>query len=222
MTYPTELERAALQAAEKLMRDAMAHNDPSHDALHVLRVRDTALKLARALPAGSVDLLVVELGALLHDVLDRKYVPPGTDARAHFAPFFAAHAAALSPARAELVLRVVEHVSWTTEKRLRAEGKWGAWHDGCVELHCVQDADRLDAIGAIGVMRCAAYSARIDRPLYVPPTEEDTGDECAVAHFHSKLLHIRDRLKTEEGKRMGEQRHQYLLQFLEQIDTECA
>ena len=63
--------------------------------------------------------------ALLHDVLDKKYVPAGTDARAHFAPFFAAHADVLGEERAGLVLRVVEHVSWTTEKRQMVRGRKG-------------------------------------------------------------------------------------------------
>jgi len=151
MSYPTPSESALLAAAEQLMRTAMAGNDPSHDALHVLRVQNTALRLARAQPTGTVDLLVVELAALLHDILDRKYTPAGTvDPRAYFASFFGAHREVLSEDRAELVLRVVDHVSWTTEKKLRASNGWGKWHDECVELHCVQDADRLDAIGAIG------------------------------------------------------------------------
>lgn len=117
------------------------------------------MKLARGIPG--VDLLVVELAALLHDILDRKYAPAGTDARQHFAAFFAAHKEALSAERAELVLRVVEHVSWTTETKLRKAGAWGAWHDGCAELHCVQDADRLDAIGAIGTNTISSLSATL-------------------------------------------------------------
>ncbi|KAH7108346.1 hypothetical protein BKA62DRAFT_18803 [Auriculariales sp. MPI-PUGE-AT-0066] len=222
-TYPLPAERTVIAAAEQLMRDAMAHNDPSHDALHVFRVRHTALALARAQPEGTVDLLVVDLAALLHDILDRKYLPKDavtTDPRQHFAPFFASHADALSPAQAELVVRVIDNMSWTTEKKLRAAGQWGEWHDSCLELHCVQDADRLDAIGAIGVMRCAAYSARVNGPLYVPP-EQPEAAESAIQHFHDKLVHIRDRLKTQRGKELGEQRHRFLLDFLRQVDIEC-
>ena len=117
------------------------------------------------------DLLVVELSALLHDILDKKHVPPSTyahDARAFFDPFFQRAAAeggagtgtegALdlrADGRADLIVRIVENVSWSNEVRLRARGEWGAsesWHETCVELHCVQDADRLDAIGAFGTL----------------------------------------------------------------------
>lgn len=106
------------------------------------------------------DLLVVEVAALMHDMADKKYVqlPPGTTLYQHFLPVFEGiqipgHGNAVDfvgTERLELVVKVVENVSWTTEKKLRASGGWSEWHDTCKELHCVQDADRLDAIGAFG------------------------------------------------------------------------
>lgn len=103
------------------------------------------------------DLLTVELAALLHDVLDKKYVSEAdaADPYAFFLPFFQKAADEhgvdlVRDGRARTIARVVDNVSWSTEKRLRAEGTWGEWHQGCLELHCVQDADRLDAIGAFG------------------------------------------------------------------------
>ena len=103
---------------------------------------------------------MIELSALLHDVLDKKYVPESlsSDPYAFFLPMFE-ELDKIHPSmgflteggkRLRLIADVVTNVSWSTEKKLRQEGKWGAWHDGCVELHCVQDADRLDAIGAFG------------------------------------------------------------------------
>lgn len=90
-------------------------------------------------------------------MLDKKYVPPasyGHDARAFFEPFFSRCATPAldlrADGRADAIVRIVENVSWSNERRLRASGEWGPWHETCVELHCVQDADRLDAIGAFG------------------------------------------------------------------------
>ena len=128
----------------------------------VQRVRKTALKLASdpSISSCSPDLLVIELSALLHDVLDKKYVPESlsSDPYAFFLPIFEELGGKIPSVglltedgkRVRLIADIVTNVSWTTEKKLRQEGKWGAWHDGCLELHCVQDADRLDAIGAFG------------------------------------------------------------------------
>ena len=125
------------------------------------RVRRTAMHLARTVSAdGSArapDLLTVELAALLHDVLDKKYVSPeqAADPYAFFLPFFETAASEhgvdlISDGRARAITRVITNVSGSTEKKLREAGLIEAWHRECVELHCVQDADRLDAIGAFG------------------------------------------------------------------------
>lgn len=231
--YPTPAEAAVVRAAEQFMEETMANfSDPSHDPHHVRRVRRTALRLARSVSGtgAAPDLLTVELGALLHDVLDKKYVPPasyGHDARAFFEPFFrrvaaAAAAGALdlrADGRADAVVRIVENVSWSNEQRLRARGEWGPWHEACVELHCVQDADRLDAIGAFGIMRCAAYSAVAKRALHAPDGDPDQ-PESAIQHFHDKLLHIQERMKTAPGKQMAEKRHKLLVDFLAAVEDE--
>ncbi len=127
--------------------------------LTVRRVRDLALKIGRTMEP-SPDLLVIEVAALMHDMADKKYVriPEGMSLATYFTPVFegldlpegSKAIDILGQERIELIGRVVENVSWTTEKRLRKEGLWGKWHSECEELHCVQDADRLDAIGAIG------------------------------------------------------------------------
>ncbi|KAF8150066.1 hypothetical protein B0H34DRAFT_732285 [Crassisporium funariophilum] len=225
--YPTPQEKAVVDAAEKIMVDTMARYDSSHDKYHVQRVRKTALALARNVTVSPTpDLLVVELAALLHDVLDKKYVTPevAADPFAFFLPFFTSMTALhgidlVEDGRGRQITRVIDNVSWSTEKRLRATGQWTDWHNQCLELHCVQDADRLDAIGAFGVMRCAAYSTVTKRPLHTPADDPDYV-HTAIEHFHDKLLNIRDRLKTEPGKKMGDKRHQVLLDFLASIDEE--
>ncbi|KAH7341233.1 hypothetical protein B0J17DRAFT_693671 [Rhizoctonia solani] len=221
--YPSPAEKAVIAAAEELMEKTMKKYDPSHDAYHVNRVRRTAVALAKA-QTPQPDLLVVELAALLHDVLDKKYVTAeeAADPHAYFRPFFESvkeEVDLLADGRGRLIVRVIENVSWTTEKKLRAENKLEPWHESCVELHCVQDADRLDAIGAFGIMRVSAYSAAVNRPLHTPP-DDPQDSHTAIQHFHDKLLHIKDRLKTPQGRKLGAQRHQFMLQFLDAVDKE--
>lgn len=183
------------------------------------------MALAQSLSEG-VDLLVVELAALLHDVLDKKYVSAeiASDPYAFFHPFFKEMASQhgvnlISNERGKLIAKVIDNVSWSTEKRLRGKNLWSEWHETCLELHCVQDADRLDAIGAFGVLRCAAYSSITNSPLHTPPADPNS-PQSAIQHFHDKLVHIRGRLKTEPGRKLGDKRHQALLDFLKSIEDE--
>ncbi|KAJ6532011.1 hypothetical protein B0H19DRAFT_1189573 [Mycena capillaripes] len=223
--YPNAQEAAILLEGEKVMQEAMAKYDPSHDAFHVQRVRRTSLALANAI-SPKPDLFVVELAALLHDVLDKKYVSAeqAADPYGFFLPFFTFMAAKhgldlVQDGRARQIAQIIDNVSWTTETKLRNNNQWSDWHQTCVELHCVQDADRLDAIGAFGILRCAAYSAAVNRPLYIPSGDPRV-QESAIQHFHDKLVLIRDRLKTTPGKILGEKRHSVLTAFIASVEEE--
>lgn len=198
----------------------------------VQRVRQTALVLARS-STRAVDLLVVELAALFHDLLDRKYVSQevASNAASFFESFYesmSCYVNLIKDGRAALITKIVENVSWSTEKRLRESGSLTDWHNDCVELHCVQDADRLDAIGAFGaciffrllkrthflagIMRCAAFSCVANRPLHVPAGDKNE-NSTAIAHFYDKLLKVKYRLKTDLGKNLGEERHRLVRQY---------
>ncbi|CAL1716261.1 unnamed protein product [Somion occarium] len=232
------------------MIETMSRYDPSHDAYHgrlilplpdcyviyqcsdaVQRVRKTALQLARTYaPSTEIsrkpDLLTVEIAALLHDVLDKKYVSAeqATDPYAFFLPFFTSAAKAggvdlIADGRARSITRIIENVSWSTEKKLRQAGLIEDWHRTCVELHCVQDADRLDAIGAFGIMRCAAYSTVTNHPLHTP-SDDPAHASSSIQHFHDKLLHIREQLKTSAGKALAEKQHQLMVDFLAAVEAE--
>lgn len=135
---------AIVAAAEALVERAMAGHDPSHDRLHVARVRHLALDIARSL-AGPVDMLVVELSSLFHDLNDRKYAE-----RAVSIEPFLGEQSQLSESQRNLIVRICESVSYAKETKRRAAGLETDWHRDCLELHCVQDADKLDAMGAIG------------------------------------------------------------------------
>ncbi|KAF9493133.1 hypothetical protein BDN71DRAFT_1432721 [Pleurotus eryngii] len=253
--YPSSVEQKIIDEAEKLMVETMSRYDASHDAFHVRRVRKTALALANSVTSASTtkpDLLVVELdgrtAALLHDVLDKKYVSPeqASDPYAYFLPFFQSTLAVqdeldlIADGRARLITRIIDNISWKTEQALREKGLVTDWHRECVELHCVQDADRLDAIGAFGILRCAAYNAVTNQyeahstmigqrlmfailySVLHAPAEDPANATSAIQHFYEKLLHISEQLKTEPGKRMGRKRHQMLVGFLGAIDEEYA
>lgn len=84
----------------------------------------------------------------------------------------------------------------------------------------VQDADKLDAIGALGIMRCSAYSAVINRPLYASTLGGELDKNCSVQHYHDKLLKLQGLLRTEEGRRLGAERHNFMHLFLKQLESE--
>ncbi|GHJ85709.1 hypothetical protein NliqN6_2111 [Naganishia liquefaciens] len=246
----TETE-ALVRHAEELVKEHMSKYDPSHDWYHVDRVRRTALKLAKSLQddtearnEGFVppDMLLVELVALFHDMADAKYAETSS-LETVLAPFLTSSLteSMLSKEQMSLLLSIIPRISWSTEKKLRTAGTWDDLvadmqrNGGWVELAVVQDADRLDAIGAFGIMRCAAYSSATNRPLCVPAISSETisrgseneahralVDSSAIQHFHDKLLHIRNRMKTPLGKQEATRRHDFMLQFLEEVDHESA
>ncbi|KAJ1840483.1 hypothetical protein LPJ73_006411, partial [Coemansia sp. RSA 2703] len=221
--------------AEHFVREYMSRYDCSHDWHHIDRVVRQALVLARAQsPEKSVDLLVVHLAALLHDVDDAKY-KQSSDVAFSSKDFLTS--IGLDQERAALVCRVVDAVSFRKELLFEEQKGQGTvdqdevvWRNECLELACVQDADRLDAIGAFGVLRCAAFSGARNRPLhsagdsfienitYDQYVQSDNRTATAISHFHEKLLQLAARMKTEQGQQEARRRHTFMLQFLKQID----
>ncbi|KAG0212058.1 hypothetical protein BGX28_006956 [Mortierella sp. GBA30] len=216
--------------AEELVKEQMAAYDPSHDWLHVDRVRRQALKLAReeSIQGKTVDVELVELAALFHDIGDAKFHKEGQPTgREVVMDFLSRH----DCQKADIVAKIVENVSFRKE----LAGVKNEWAESCIELHIVQDADKLDAIGAFGIMRCAAYSGYKNRPLYDPAekaqlnmtyeqyqaqTKANTG--CAISHFHEKLFRLKDMMKTSTAKKMAKKRHDLMVSFVHQIEEEYS
>ena len=216
-----------IPATEQAVRRALQHVDASHDFSHIERVRRVSLQLASA--EGITDaatLAAIELGALLHDVADWKY--SGSDgASAEAASRILAEAGC---ADAELLARVqavIAGVGYSTEL---AGGVAAALP---LEVAIVQDADRLDAIGAIGIARSFTYGGAKHRPLHDPsilpldPASMNKGayrDEArthtTINHFYEKLLTLKDRMKTRAGAALAAKRHAVLEGFLEQFLAE--
>ncbi|ORY49442.1 hypothetical protein BCR33DRAFT_763220 [Rhizoclosmatium globosum] len=225
-------------ATEHFVRKELANADAAHDFAHIQRVRATAVHLASV---SGADALIVELASLLHDIGDYKLTKIDrnqAEIEALIAAFFKT-----TNCPAETVLRVASVASRVGFKKnafANAEEREKYNQEMSIELACVQDADTLDAMGAIGIARAFAFGGSRDRPLYdtesLSPTgcfsntsrelteqeysRKDTGS--TVGHFFEKLLKLKDRLLTEEGKRMGIKRHEIMIDYLRELGAECV
>ena len=188
-----------------------------HDWFHIERVYKNALLIAKE---EACDLTVVKLGALLHDIADSKFhngdetIGPKT-ARAFL------EAENVDEATIVHVVNIIENISFKGGNFERTFSS--------KELEIVQDADRLDAIGAIGIARCFNYGGFKNRALYnpaIPPKfgmskeEYKTNDSPTINHFYEKLLLLKDKMNTPTGKKIAEARHRFMENFLSQFYAE--
>ncbi|MCR5296069.1 MAG: HD domain-containing protein [Clostridiales bacterium] len=188
-------------AEEKTVRDAQAYirelfrgNADGHGTDHTMRVFRNALLIADTEP--DADRLIVSLGALLHDADDPKIFRTENNANAR--RFLEGED--ILPETAEEICRIINGVSFS---------KNGDRRPGITEGKIVQDADRLDALGAIGIARTFAYGGKHGR-----------APEDSIAHFHEKLLRLKNLMNTAKGREMAESRHAFLETFLKEWDRE--
>jgi uncharacterized protein len=199
------------------VRSLMAGDSSGHDWQHIERVRRAALAIARA---EGGDMLVVELAALLHDVADWKFA--GGDLAA------AGRAARQWLASQGASASVIDHVELIVGS-LSFKGAGVATPMATLEGQIVQDADRLDALGAVGIARTFAYGGHKGQPMYdpdLPPQPHDSfdayrrGGGTTINHFYEKLLLLAGRMNTATGRRLAAERHRFLELFLEQFLAE--
>ena len=181
---------AAIDYVYSLFRD----NAGGHDAAHTLRVYQNAMLIARQEP--DCDLETVALSALLHDTDDHKLFHTENNANAR--SFLTQHD--VEPDKIERICRVINAVSFSQNRGKRPDS---------LEGMIVQDADRLDAIGAIGIARTFAFGGRHNRTL-----------ASSVSHFHEKLLLLKDMMNTPKAKELAENRHAFMEQFLFELEKE--
>jgi uncharacterized protein len=183
----------------------------------VHRVRRVALRLARE---EGADLYVVELAALLHDLADHKFHGGDETAGPRAARAWLQSLGAEEAVIAH-VAAIIAGVSY--------KGAGVATPMETPEGRVVQDADRLDAIGAIGIARTFAYGGSRGRPMHEPDAEPEAHGSFAaykastgptINHFHEKLLLLRDRMNTDAARRMAEGRHRFMEHFLERFHAE--
>ena len=204
-----------IEEAVKYVETLFAGDAGGHDAAHTLRVYRTAMFLARQ---EGADLPVTALAALLHDVDDVKLSPGTAAAKENAVSFLRAHGAdALTQAR---ILQIINEVSFRGTESVAPSS---------LEGKCVQDADRLDAIGAVGIARAFAYGGSRGRKLYDPAEPPLPGmDEAAyrahksttVNHFYEKLFLLKDMMNTEAARVLALKRDSFMRAFLEEFYAE--
>ncbi|MFH6767441.1 HD domain-containing protein [Gaetbulibacter aquiaggeris] len=199
------------------VKEQLANAEGGHDWFHIERVFNNALLISKT---ERVDKLVVSLAALLHDIADSKFHNGDETIGPNKARTFLFNLNVDSVV-IEHVINIIENVSF---KGGNVSQKFHS-----KELEVVQDADRLDAIGAIGIARCFNYGGFKNRQLYNPdikPNLKMTKDEYknsnapTINHFYEKLLLLKDRMNTNTGKRIASDRHAFMELFLKQFYNE--
>lgn len=188
-----------------------------HDWFHIERVWKSALHIAEA---EKCDLAVVQLGALLHDIADSKFHGGDETIGPKTARTFL-ESQNVDEETIVHVIQIIENISFKGGNFVKTFSS--------KELDVVQDADRLDALGAIGIARCFNYGGFKNRPIYDPEikpnlnmSKEEYKNSVSptLNHFYEKLLLLKDKMNTEAGKKLAQDRHEYMEGFLSQFLAE--
>lgn len=210
-------ERDIIQQTAGHVRALLAGEGTGHDWFHIERVCRTALVIGREERA---DLFIVELAALLHDVADWKFAGGDHEAGPRQSRSWL-QSLAVPPPAIDHVCAIIASLSF--------KGAGVPTAMATLEGQCVQDADRLDALGAIGIARAFAYGGHKNRGLYdpaIPPVPHDSFEAYkkstapTINHFYEKLLLLKDRMNTAAGRRLAAARHQIMETYLEQFYAE--
>lgn len=201
----------------EFVKETLADAEGGHDWFHIERVYKNTLLIAKSEP---VDELTVSLGALLHDIADSKFHDGDETIGPKVAREFL-FKLNVDSVVIEHIVNIIENISFKGGNEIQ---KFKS-----PELDVVQDADRLDAIGAIGIARCFNYGGFKNRTLYNPTikpnltmskAEYKTSASPTINHFYEKLLLLKDRMNTKTGKRIAQKRHQFMELYLKQFYDE--
>lgn len=201
------------------VRQELNGAEAGHDWFHVQRVYKNALLISKN---ENVNKTIVVLGALLHDIADSKF----HDGDESIGPIKAnafLQTQGLSQETITHVIKIIENVSFKGGNTVKT------FHSK--ELEVIQDADRLDAIGAIGIARTFNYGGFKNRAIYNPSikpnlnmsvTQYKASDAPTINHFYEKLLLLKDKMNTPSGKKIAQERHEFMEKFLEQFYQEWS
>ena len=207
-----------IEATKTFVKTTLKDAEGGHDWFHTERVYNNALLISKG---ETVDELVVALGALLHDIADSKFNDGDDTVGPKIAGAFLMKQN-VSTKVINHVIKIIENVSFSSNIDNASAFK-------SKELEVIQDADRLDALGAIGIARTFNYGGFKNRALYNPdikPNLNLTKDEYkkstapTINHFYEKLLLLKDKMNTKTGRKIAEERHNYMVDFLKQFYAE--
>lgn len=199
------------------VKEELAHAEAGHDWFHIERVYKNALQIAEH---EKYDIMVVKLAALLHDIADSKF-HNGDET--------------LGPKKARSFMKsiqvdeeIIEHVVQIIQN-MSFKNSFETTVFKSLELSIVKDADRLDALGAIGIARTFHYGGYKNRLIYDPnidpvmhqdKTSYQNSTAPTINHFYEKLLLLKDQMETSKGKEMAQKRHDFMVSFLAQFYSE--
>lgn len=204
-----------IENAINYVKELFKNEYSGHDYFHTLRVHKLAKTIALKEGANSY---IVELAALLHDVDDIKLSPLTVKNKDNARKFLSNNN--VSESDINLICKIIDEVSFKGSDSVVPN---------TLESKCVQDADRLDAIGAIGIARAFAYGGNHNRVMYDPdilPNLDMNEEEyrkhvsTTVNHFYEKLFKLKDLINTNTAKNIAEKRHNYMVEFIEMLKSE--
>jgi uncharacterized protein len=205
-----------IQKTSEYIKQEFGQDPSGHDWWHIYRVWKNAVTICRYEKA---DAYIVQLAALLHDLDDWKFNQIGDETPLRARDWM--RQCGVDPRVIEQVCEIIMHVSY--------KGAQGGNKMKSIEGLIVQDADRLDAVGAIGIGRAFAYGGYKNRMMYDPDSppqmhasfeEYKNSNSATINHFHEKLLLLKDMMNTSTAKKIAEQRHEVMLRFLDQFMNE--
>lgn len=206
-----------IKNTEVFVKKTLKNAEGGHDWFHILRVWNNAKLIAKN---ENVDGFVVELGALLHDIADSKF----HDGDETIGPKIAREFLENQQVDESTIIHIENIISNISFKGGNFEQQFNS-----PELEVIQDADRLDAIGAVGIARTFNYGGFKNRPLYNPEITPNlnqskeaykNSEAPTINHFYEKLLLLKDRMNTVTGRKIAANRHQYMEHFLNQFYDE--
>lgn len=210
------MNREIIHNTEEFVRGTLGDDSTGHDWHHIERVRRNALYIAKKEQKG--DSFLIEMAALLHDIADAKLNTSREAGERKLSDFLMEHEITEEASRS--IKEIIDAVSFKGGHNTRILS---------AEAQIVQDADRLDAMGAVGIARAFAYGGKKGQLIYDPSLEirkemsEDeyrNGRSSSINHFYEKLLKLKDLLNTETAMEMAEERHHFMEQFLHQFFKE--